>query len=79
MNDFINNFDKKIFGINYDSGNSASLGFDPDKEFNEYGNRIINIHIKDREVHGTTLRLGLGNTNFKKVFNNIEKLNIKGT
>ncbi len=78
LSNFINNFDKKLFGINYDSGNSASLGFNPDDEFKEYARRIINIHIKDRELHGSTVRLGLGNTNFNKVFNNIEKFNYQG-
>ena len=35
-NDFlqlINNFDNKILGVNYDSGNSASLGYNPNSEF----------------------------------------------
>ena len=29
FNDFIDKFPKKCFGINYDTGNSASLGFNP--------------------------------------------------
>ena len=78
LNDFIENFDKNIFGINYDSGNSAHKGFDPDEEFNLYGRRIINIHIKDRKLYGSTVRLGNGNTNFDKVFRNIFKLEYKG-
>ena len=76
--DFICNFDDRLFGINYDSGNSASLGFDPDEEFDLYGERIINIHIKDRKLYGSTVRLGFGNTNFTKVFKNIKKINYKG-
>ena len=75
---FIAHFDDNLFGINYDSGNSASLGFDPDEEFNHYGERIINIHIKDREFNGNTVRLGLGDTNFSKVFKSIKKFNYKG-
>ena len=78
LNNFIAHFDKTLFGINYDSGNSASLGFDPDKEFNQYGERIINIHIKDRKLYGSTVRLGLGNTNFNKVLKNINKINYQG-
>ena len=76
LKNFISHFDKDLFGINYDSGNSASLGFDPDEEFQEYGERIINVHIKD-ELFGTTVRLGEGDTNFKK-FGNINKLNYEG-
>ena len=78
LNDFIGHFDDRLFGINYDSGNSASLGFDPDEEFDLYGERIINIHIKDRILYGSTVRLGVGNTSFKKVFKNIKKINFKG-
>ena len=78
LKNFISNFDEKLFGINYDSGNSASLGFNPDEEFNEYGERIINIHIKDRKLGGSTVRLGHGDTDFNKVFRNIDKYNYEG-
>lgn len=57
---FINHFDARYFGVNYDMGNSASLGYEPSKEFQLYGDRIINVHIKDRLLHGTTVPLGLG-------------------
>jgi len=75
---FINNFDSKFIGINYDSGNSASLGYDSDVEFCEYGNRILNLHIKDRTLGGNTVRLGKGNTDFKKLFKNIKNSNYEG-
>ena len=78
LNNFIAHFNDKLFGINYDSGNSAYLGFDPDEEFNQYGERIINVHIKDRKFKGSTVRLGLGDTNFSKIFKNINKFNYKG-
>ena len=78
LNNFINHFDDDLFGINYDSGNSASLGFDPDEEFSRYGERILNVHIKDRKFNGSTVRLGLGDANFSKVFKNISKYNYKG-
>ena len=44
---FIKSFKHASFGINYDSGNSASLD-EALKEFNAYGKYIRNIHIKDR-------------------------------
>lgn len=78
LRNFISHFEKDLFGINYDSGNSASLGFDPDEEFQEYGERIINVHIKDRKLFGSTIRLGEGDTNFTKVFGNIKKINYEG-
>jgi hexulose-6-phosphate isomerase len=70
---FISNFDQNLFGINYDLGNSASLGYDIDEEFRNYFEHIKNIHIKDRMYNGNTVRLGEGNANFNKFFKNLKK------
>jgi hexulose-6-phosphate isomerase len=56
------------YGINYDIGNSASLGYDPVEEIHAYGGRILNVHVKDRVRGGTTVPLGTGNANFRAVF-----------
>ncbi len=53
-----------LFWINYDSGNSASLGYQPADEFAAYGARIGSFHIKDRKLGGTTVPLGTGDTDF---------------
>lgn len=60
--------DAGSFGVNYDIGNSAALGFDPVEEIRAYGARIVNVHIKDRVLNGTTVPLGTGNANFAAVF-----------
>ena len=78
LKDLINEFNYQFVGINYDTGNSASLGFDSDEEFFSYGRRIINVHIKDRIYNGSTVRLGLGDVNFKKVFHNLNSYNYDG-
>jgi len=75
---FIQQFNPKTFGINYDSGNSAALGFDVDQEFCAYGDRILNVHIKDRVLGGTTVPLGDGNANFEEVFHQLTKIRYKG-
>jgi hexulose-6-phosphate isomerase len=75
---FIAKFPKDIFGINYDIGNSASLGFDPKSEFEAYGERIINVHVKDRLLGGTTVPLGTGNANFDLVFNHLKDIGYRG-
>ena len=75
---FIEMFDPLYFGINYDMGNSASLGYDPDKEFSLYGNRIYHVHVKDRVLHGGTVPLGKGNVDFDKVFRGLNNLNYSG-
>ncbi len=70
---FILNFDKRYYGINYDLGNSASLGYNIDDEFKNYSKYIKNIHIKDRVYNGNTVRLGNGDADFKKLFKNLKK------
>ena len=65
----------KSFGINYDTGNSAALGFDPTEEFSAYGDRILNAHVKDRIFNGTTVPLGSGSVDFPKVFSLFKSIN----
>jgi L-ribulose-5-phosphate 3-epimerase len=50
--------------VNYDSGNSAALGYDPRDEFAAYGRRVGSVHVKDRVLGGGTVPLGAGNTDF---------------
>ncbi len=78
LKEFISDFDPQLFGINYDMGNSASLGFIPDEEFAAYGDRIINVHVKDRIRLGITVPLGTGDTDFKSVFLGLKKLSYGG-
>ena len=77
LRDFIKKFNPDVFGINYDTGNSAALGFDLKKEFYYYGDRIKGVHIKDRISKGTTVRLGDGNVNFKVFFTLLKKIKYK--
>jgi hexulose-6-phosphate isomerase len=62
LRDFIDKFKPAYFGINYDTGNSASLGYDFKEEVASYGERIKNVHIKDRKFKGATVPLGEGDT-----------------
>jgi hexulose-6-phosphate isomerase len=65
---FIAQFPADLFGINFDIGNSASLGWAPDVEMRRLGSRIINVHVKDRVLGGTTVPLGEGNADLPRVF-----------
>lgn len=58
---FIGRFPEGQFGVNYDIGNSAALGYDSAEEIAAYFPRILNVHIKDRVLGGTTVPLGTGN------------------
>jgi hexulose-6-phosphate isomerase len=64
--------------VNYDSGNSASLGYRVGEEFAAYGHRIGSVHIKDRLLHGGTVPLGTGNADLHAVFAGLAGLNYAG-
>ena len=64
--------------LNYDTGNSASLGFDPKEELTILGKYIKNIHIKDRKLHGSTVPFGEGDVNFNLFFSTLKDIDYKG-
>ena len=64
--------------VNYDTGNSASLGFDPDEEFIAYGSRISDVHIKDRTIGGGPVMLGLGDAKLSRIKALLEEYNYPG-
>ena len=70
--EFIKRLNTK-FGINYDTGNSASLGYSFEEE-KKYFKYVKNIHIKDRYFRGHTVRLGKGDFDFKKFFLYLKKI-----
>jgi L-ribulose-5-phosphate 3-epimerase len=75
---FISRLEPEVFGVNYDIGNSAALGFLPAEEFAAYGQRILNVHIKDRPFKGTTVPLGEGDADFGTVFTKLAELDYQG-
>ncbi len=75
---FIARLPAERFGINYDIGNSAALGFNPPEEFAAYGERVVNVHVKDRLFGGTTVPLGEGNADFECVFSLLAQQGYKG-
>lgn len=78
LSDFIKCLPPDVFGINYDIGNSASLGYKPLEEFEMYGTRVYNVHIKDRCLNQSSVPLGKGDANFLQVFHSLEKVNYQG-
>jgi hexulose-6-phosphate isomerase len=75
---FIAQFPADVFGINYDIGNSAALGFSPAEEIAAYGDRILNVHVKDRILGGTTVPLGTGNADFPTAFDALKRCGYQG-
>lgn len=78
LKEFLACFPADVIGLNYDIGNSASLDFDPDEEFPLVGQRVVNVHVKDRIRGGTTVPLGTGNADFTKVFSWLKKIGYAG-
>ena len=71
--DFIAGYPPDVFGINYDTGNSAALGFDAEEELAAYHPRILHVHIKDRLLGGTTVPLGTGNADLPRAVRLLEQ------
>ena len=63
---FIDKINSPFIGVNYDTGNSAACGFDFEEEMHLLRSKIFNIHIKDRQLHGSTVRLGDGSAPLEK-------------
>jgi len=67
-----------LLKINYDSGNSSSLGYNPIEEFAAYGSRIGSVHIKDRRRGGGTVPLGTGDADLPAVFRALAEIRYCG-
>jgi hexulose-6-phosphate isomerase len=76
--ELLEQIDLDFIQANYDIGNSASLGFNPEEELDAYGQRILNVHVKDRKLGGTTVPLGTGNANLDLVFKELNEINYSG-
>jgi hexulose-6-phosphate isomerase len=60
--------DHPLIRANYDIGNSASLGYDPQQELTLLGKYIGSVHVKDRVLGGGTVPLGEGEADFPTCF-----------
>jgi L-ribulose-5-phosphate 3-epimerase len=65
---FIAPLPRERFGINFDIGNSAGMGWPPEVEIPLLADRMLNVHVKDRVLNGTTVPLGQGNADLPGVF-----------
>jgi L-ribulose-5-phosphate 3-epimerase len=67
-----------LLKVNYDSGNSASLGYIVQDELAAYGSRIGGVHIKDRTRGGGTVPLGSGNADIPALLAGLRELKYAG-
>lgn len=67
-----------LIKVNYDAGNSASLGYAPADEFAAYGERVGSFHIKDRRRGSTTVPLGQGDADFASLREQLIRFDYQG-
>lgn len=73
-------FDKsksKNLYLVYDTGNRAKEGINQFDEIINLKNKIIHIHLKDKDIRGNNVILGNGIVNFKDIFFALKKINYK--
>jgi L-ribulose-5-phosphate 3-epimerase len=75
---FLDRIPHPFLRVNYDSGNSASLGYRVDDELAAYGTRVGSVHIKDRVLGGGTVPLGTGNADFPATFRCLREVGYSG-
>jgi len=76
--DLLDSFDSNRIAVNYDIGNSAALGYDLREEWAAYGDRITDIHIKDRKFNGGSVLLGEGDADFSAFFERLHTIDFGG-
>lgn len=76
--ELLDRFDSPRVTANYDTGNSAALGYDPAEELASYGDRITDIHIKDRVRGGGSVPLGTGDADFPRFIEALRPLDYRG-
>jgi hexulose-6-phosphate isomerase len=79
---FLRRLPHPMLRVNWDSGNSAGLGYNASEEFAAYGDRIGSVHIKDRyrrpDGSVETRPLGTGSADFEAVFSGLKQLKYAG-
>ena len=78
LSKFIEDYPEDTFGINYDIGNSASLGYDVIEEISLLKDRIMNVHVKDRKYQGCTVPLGEGDAKLHIAIQTLRRYGYKG-
>lgn len=63
------------FYTTYDTGNTTAAGLDHEKEIEVLGNKIDNVHLKDRLFNnGPSVKPFTGDTDFKLIFKSLKNI-----
>lgn len=76
--EFLEPLDPSYYGVTFDMGNSASLGWDPAYELETLSSRLRHLHVKDRVIGGHTVALGTGAADFQSIFQSDVLRNYRG-
>jgi hexulose-6-phosphate isomerase len=76
--DLLQSINHPLVRANYDIGNSASLGRDPNVELTLLARWLGSVHVKDRLKGGHTVPLGTGDADFRTCFRLINAAGFKG-
>jgi len=76
--DLLQSLNSECIKVNYDTGNSASLGYDVRQEMEAYGQYVSTVHIKDRKRSGGSVILGTGDANIDLAMSELQRHNFQG-
>ena len=76
--DILDRVSHPMLRANYDTGNSASLGHDPEEELTDLAGHLGSVHIKDRMLGSTTVPLGKGAADLAACFRLFRVVGYKG-
>lgn len=75
---FIQSCNTNKIKVCYDLGNAVGAGYDVLKEIYFLNDYIVNIHIKDKKIRGTSVLLGKGDVNFAQCFRALRDIHYYG-
>jgi hexulose-6-phosphate isomerase len=75
---FLSQLSHPLLKVNYDTGNSAGMGYQIEDEFAAYGHRVGSIHIKDKLLKGPTVAIGTGIVNFPALARVLRNFDFRG-
>ncbi len=77
---YVDSFHSSNIGVCYDVGNCTSYGFNCPDDIRILGNRIFDVHLKDRKVGGEqSVLLGTGDADFTGCFQALKEIDYLGT
>ena len=78
LKNWIDSINHTSIGVNFDMGNSVSLGYSIQDEILQLGSYICGVHVKDRKVGGPNVSLGYGDVDFELALKSLNKVSYSG-